>query len=134
MGLQGLALSLTVASIVGAPVAAWSAISGLTPLNGLASVGLAVLLPLLPFSLELLALRRMRVAAFGTLMALEPGLAVLIGLVLLSQLPGPLQVVGVALVVVAGIGAQRGPRPQPPPVAPLSTTGALQESGAGAAT
>lgn len=133
-GLQGLALSLTVASVVGAPVAAWSAVSGLTPLNALESLGLAVLLPLLPFSLELLALRRMRVAAFGTLMALEPGLAVVIGLVLLSQLPGPLQVVGVALVVVAGIGAQRGPRPQPAPVVPPSTAGALQQSGAGAAT
>jgi inner membrane transporter RhtA len=66
-----------------------------------------VLVPLLPFSLEMLALRRMRIAAFGTLMALEPGIAVLIGLLLLAQLPASWQVAGVALVVAAGIGAQR---------------------------
>ncbi len=94
---------------------------------GLECVGLAVLVPLLPFSLELMALRRMRVAAFGTLMALEPGIAVVIGLVLLSQLPAAVQIAGVALVVVAGVGAQRGPRPQPEPVVPLSTTGGLVE-------
>jgi inner membrane transporter RhtA len=97
-------------------------------------VGLAVLVPLLPFSLELMALRRMRVAAFGTLMALEPGIAVVIGMVLLSQLPAAVQIAGVALVVVAGVGAQRGPRPQPEPVVPLSTTGALVEPAASGAT
>jgi inner membrane transporter RhtA len=107
-GLQGLALSLGTATLVGAPVAAWPAIHGLTPLIGLEAVGLAVLVPLLPFSLELMALRRMRVAAFGTLMALEPGIAAIIGLILLSQLPSPWQAAGVVLVVVAGIGAQRG--------------------------
>ncbi len=108
-GLQPLALSLATATVVGAPVAAWPAIHGLTPVVAAQAAGLAVLVPLLPFSLELMALRRMRVAAFGTLMALEPGIATLIGLVVLSQLPTAWQVVGVALVVVAGIGAQRAP-------------------------
>jgi inner membrane transporter RhtA len=83
-------------------------------LIALQGVGLAVLVPLLPFSLELIALRRMRVAAFGTLMALEPGIGTLIGVLVLSQLPTPWQIAGVALVVVAGIGAQRGPAPPSP--------------------
>jgi inner membrane transporter RhtA len=108
-GLQGLALSLATASIVGAPIAAWSAIHGLTPTIGLESLGLAVLVPLLPFSLELMALRRMGMAAFGTLMALEPAIGTLIGAVVLTQLPHVWQVAGVALVVAAGIGAQRAP-------------------------
>lgn len=122
-GLQGLALSLTVVTLLAAPFAAAPAISGLTPLNALASVGLAVLIPLLPFSLELLALRRMRVAPFGTLMALEPGIATLIGLVVLSQLPTWWQAAGVLLVVIAGAGAQwePGPRPQDQPDVPPST-------------
>src|SRR6266851_3952289 len=94
-GLQGLALSLGTATIVAAPVAAWPALHGLTPVLAAQGLGLAVLVPLLPFSLELLALRRMRVAAFGTLMALEPGIAVLIGLVVLGQLPAAWQVAGV---------------------------------------
>ena len=49
----------------------------------------------------------MRVAAFGTLMALEPGIAVVIGLLLLDQLPAAWQIAGIALVVTAGVGAQR---------------------------
>jgi inner membrane transporter RhtA len=106
-GLQGLAMSLGTATVVAAPVAAWPALHGLTPGIALQGLGLAALVPLLPFSLELLALRRMRVAAFGTLMALEPGIAVVIGALLLAQLPAIWQIAGVALVVTAGVGAQR---------------------------
>src|SRR6266568_3544971 len=73
-GLQGLAMSLGTATIVAAPLAAWPALRGLTPVLAAQGLGLAVLVPLLPFSLELLALRRMMVAAFGTLMALEPAI------------------------------------------------------------
>ncbi len=50
--------------------------------------GLALLLPVVPFSLEYLALRRLDAGVFGTLMSLEPALALLIGWVLLSQSPG----------------------------------------------
>jgi inner membrane transporter RhtA len=117
-GLQGLAMSLGTAAIVAAPVAAWPALRGLTPVLAAQGLGLAVLVPLLPFSLELLALRRMMVAAFGTLMALEPGIATAIGTVVLGQLPTAWQVAGVVLVVVAGIGAQRtAPAAEAGPVA-----------------
>ena len=51
-------------------------------------LGLAILLPVVPFSLEMLALRRLTTAAFGTLMSLEPAIALLIGLVALHQVPG----------------------------------------------
>ncbi|MET3803321.1 inner membrane transporter RhtA [Nakamurella sp. UYEF19] len=110
-GLQGLALSLTVAALVTAPFGAGAAISGLTPAVAAQAVGLGILVPLLPFALEMLALRRMAVAAFGTLMALEPGIATVLGLVVLRQAPELLQVIGVVLVMTAGIGAQRGDRP-----------------------
>jgi inner membrane transporter RhtA len=106
-GLQGLALSLGTATVVAAPIGAWPALHGLTPVLALQGLGLAALVPLLPFALELLALRRIAVAAFGTLMALEPGIAAVIGLLLLGQLPASWQIAGVVLVVAAGIGAQR---------------------------
>jgi inner membrane transporter RhtA len=73
----------------------------------LIGLGLAVLLPAVPFALELLALRRLTTAAFGTLMSLEPAIALVIGLVVLGQVPGLLPVVGIAFVVAAGIGAER---------------------------
>lgn len=107
-GLQGLALSLATAAVVATPFAVGPVVHGITPLVALAGVGLAVLMPLLPFSLEMTALRRMGAGAFGTLMALEPGIAVVIGLVMLSQRPAPWQVAGIVLVVVAGVGAARG--------------------------
>jgi inner membrane transporter RhtA len=60
-----------------------------------------------PFVMELMALRRLNTAAFGTLMALEPALALLIGFVVLHQVPRILAVVGIGFVVLAGIGAAR---------------------------
>jgi inner membrane transporter RhtA len=85
----------------------------------LIGLGLALLLPIVPFILELLALRRLTTAAFGTLMSLEPALALLIGFLVLHQVPGPAGIVGIAFVVVAGIGAARGGgREVPAPVQP----------------
>ena len=60
----------------------------------------------MPFALELLALRRLTTGAFGTLMALEPAFALVIGFLVLSQVPNAIAVVGILLVVAAGIGAE----------------------------
>ena len=116
-GLQGLAISMPVAGLVATVVAGPSLVADLTPEVVLAGVGLAILLPVIPFALEMLALRRLTATAFGTLMSLEPALALLIGLIVLGQVPGLLPVAGIAFVVVAGIGAERtGARPRPEPV------------------
>ena len=116
-GLGPLAISLTVGALVTAPLTVGPVLRGLTPSVALAGIGLAVLTPLLPYALELMALRRMTLTAFGTLMALEPGIATVLGLVLLAQAPSVLQAVGVLLVVAAGIGAQRTARTAVPSAA-----------------
>ncbi|NQX27798.1 EamA family transporter [Microbacteriaceae bacterium VKM Ac-2854] len=120
-GLQGVAISLSTAAVIATPFGAGAAIAGMTPSILLQGVGIAILVPLLPFVLELIALRRMRVAAFGTLMALEPGIATVLGLIVLAQAPDGFQAVGVLLVIVAGIGAQRT---EPMPVAAPATAAA----------
>ena len=120
-GVTGLAVSIPVAALVATVVAGPSTVGRLTPEILLVGLGMAVLLPLVPFSLEMLALRRLTTAAFGTLMSLEPAFALLIGLVVLQQVPGWLATVGVACVVVAGIGAERGGARSvelPPPATP----------------
>ncbi len=71
---------------------------------------------MIPFALEMMALRRLTAAAFGTLMALEPAIGTAIGVLVLSQVPNALQALGVVLVVVAGIGAERSGHREPPPV------------------
>lgn len=103
-------MAAATAAVVGIPQGAGQ----LTPGVLLAAAGLALLLPVLPFALEMLALRHMTHAAFGTLMSLEPAFGVLLGLLVLSQEPSPLQLVGIVLVVLAGAGAQRGGRRRRP--------------------
>jgi inner membrane transporter RhtA len=106
-GIGGLAISMPVAAVVATIVAGPSVVGRLTPELLIAGLGLAILLPVIPFTLELLALRRLNAGAFGTLMALEPGFALIIGFVVLHQVPGLIAVLGVALVVAAGVGAER---------------------------
>ncbi len=107
VGVQGLAVSMPVAALVATIVAGPSTIGRMTPELWLIGVGLAILLPVVPFVLEMKALQRLTTSAFGTLMALEPGLAMVIGLLILHQIPGPASLLGSVLVVIAGIGAAR---------------------------
>ena len=106
-GVRGLAVSLPVAGIVASLVAGPAVVTDLSWSVVLIGFGLAVMLPVIPFTLELLALRRLTTAAFGTLMCLEPAFALVIGLVALNQVPGAAPLAGVLFVVVAGFGAQR---------------------------
>jgi inner membrane transporter RhtA len=106
-GIGGLAISMPVAGLAATLVAGPSVLGRLTPELLLIGLGLAVLLPVVPFALEMLALRRLTTAAFGTLMALEPAFALVIGFVALQQTPDLLAVGGIVLVVAAGVGAER---------------------------
>ena len=112
-GLEGLSVTIPVAAVVTTLIAGPGAARLVTPAAVAAAFGLALLMPVIPYSLELLALRRLTTSAFGTLMALEPAIAMLMGVIVLAQVPKPLEVGGVALVVVAGMGATRGGHRQP---------------------
>ncbi len=109
-GLGGLSITVPIAAVTAAVAGIPQAAGHLTVGTFLAAAGLALLLPVLPYALELLALRRMTPTAFGTLMALEPAIALVLGLVVLHQTPSPLQLVGILLVVLAGAAAQHGGR------------------------
>ena len=121
-GIGGLALSMPVAAITATVVAGPSVFGRITPELLLLGVGLAILLPLVPFALELLALRRLTTAAFGTLMCLEPAFAVLVGLVALGHVPDALAVAGIGCVVAAGVGAERTGARQPDERPELAST------------
>ncbi len=106
-GLNGLALTTPVAAATAAVIGVPQAAGHITGTVLAAAIGLAILLPVLPFALEMTALRHMNPAAFGTLMALEPAIGVVLGLLVLHQHPSASQVIGIALVVLAGAAAQR---------------------------
>ena len=108
--LEGLALAMVVATVVTLPfgIASVPDWSGPTIAKGL---GIAVLSSVLPYSLELLALRRLSAQVFGILLSLEPACAALAGLIVLGQRLAPMQLLGMGLVVsasamVLGLGAR----------------------------
>nr|WP_309408513.1 EamA family transporter [Glutamicibacter sp. PS] len=108
-GISGLALAIPVAALFTTSVGLPQVLAG-NPAAWvlLLAAGIALITPVISFGLEMLALRRMTHTAFGTLLAIEPAFGVLMGLLILSQAPSLLQIVGIALVVFAGAAAQRG--------------------------
>jgi inner membrane transporter RhtA len=109
-GVDGLAISMPVAALLTAFVGLPQAWGHVTLDVLLVAVVAAVLLPLIPWTLELYALRRLTKAAFGTLMSLEPAIALVIGALVLHQTPAAAQFVGIGCVVLAGVAAERSGR------------------------
>jgi inner membrane transporter RhtA len=107
---DGLALAMTIAAILALP---WGiATSGpalLDPVTVGLGAAVAVLSSVLPYTLELLALRRMATSTFAVLMSLGPALAALAGYLVLDQALTPIQVLAIGLVVAASAGAVRTP-------------------------
>jgi inner membrane transporter RhtA len=114
-GGDGLALAMIVAALLVLPVGVAQGGSDLLRADVLA-VGLAVAImsSVIPYSLELEALRRLPARVFGVLMSLEPAAAALAGLAILGQVMGVNEWAGLALVALASAGATRT-RGGPPP-------------------
>ena len=113
-GLDGLALALVVSTAVVAPFGL-SSVERWTPeIVGL-GLGIAVLSTVLPYSLELMALRHLSQSVFGILLSLEPAVAALAGLVVLDQVLDRGQVLGLFLVVIASaLVLSAKTKPDPP--------------------
>ena len=107
-GGQGLALAMSVAALV--PLGPGIASAGGDLLDArilLIGFGVALMSSVIPYSLETESLRRMPKNVFGVLMSLEPAVAALAGLLVLSQDLGAREIVAIGLVVVASAGATR---------------------------
>ena len=107
-GLEGLSMSLLVATVVAAPFGLPRAGEAMSPEGIGMMIGLALLVPLIPYAMEMIALRRMPMSAFGILMSLEPALGALAGFLVLGQPMTALQMLGTALVVAASAGVTSG--------------------------
>src|ERR1700756_2106012 len=100
-GLQGLSIALLVAAIVAAPVSFVARPNVLAVGPFVSTIGLAVLTPLLPYALEMMALRKMSTHAFGIFMSMEPAISAILGYVILTQRLSLRQICGVGCVVIA---------------------------------
>ncbi|OSZ59191.1 EamA family transporter [Streptomyces pharetrae CZA14] len=110
---NGLALGMAVAALVAVPFGvAESGTALIQPWVLAAGLGVALLSSVIPYSLDLEALRRMPPRVFGILMSLEPAMAALIGLIVLQESLHWSQWLAVLCVVAASAGATRGARPE----------------------
>lgn len=106
--LDGLALAMVVGALLSLPFGIADAGSSLLRLDLLAlGAAVAILSSTIPYALELVALRRLAASAFAILMSLAPATASIAGFLLLGQHLAWLEIVGIALVILASIGAVR---------------------------
>lgn len=102
LGTTGLAAAMAVGSVAIAP---WGAVPAATSAGHGAVLALAaavgILSSVLPYALDQVLLRRLARGAYAVLLSLLPATATVMGLLLLGQVPRPVEVVGIALVVAA---------------------------------
>ncbi|WP_408056029.1 EamA family transporter [Streptomyces luteolifulvus] len=118
---DGLALAMAIGALLMLPLGiAESGAKLIDPTTIALGSAVAVLSSVLPYTLELLALRRLPASTFAILMSLEPALAATAGFLILDQALSAVQAAAIALVIAASIGAVRTQvgrgRPRPPEV------------------
>ena len=110
-GASGLTAGVVIAALIQLP--AGIAVGGselVAPGVLAAAAAVAMLSTVIPYAAEIEALRRIPPAPFGVLMSLEPAVAALVGLIALDQGLDGGEVAGIALVVIASVGAIRTAR------------------------
>lgn len=105
---DGLALAMAVGAVLFLPLGiAESGGKLLDPVTIGLGAGVALLSSVLPYTLELLALRRLPAPTFAILMSLEPAIAATAGFLILDQALSATQSAAIALVIAASMGAVR---------------------------
>lgn len=118
-GRSGLAVAMAAGALALVPFGArgaWHAAG--RPLPMLLALGVAMLASVVPYTLELAAMRRAPRRVFGVLLSLDPALATLAGWLLLGQHATAVAVAAVATVIIASAGSTLGAREAPGPSAP----------------
>ncbi len=105
-GITATALGMAVASLMLLPFAAHALPLALSrPPVLLAAAGMALLSSAIPYTIEMMAMRRMSMRGFSILMSLEPAIAALTGLVLLGEHLSPLRWLAIAGIIAASVGS-----------------------------
>ncbi|MFI9762658.1 EamA family transporter [Streptomyces sp. NPDC051963] len=105
---DGLALAMAVAALLFLPLGvAESGTKLLEPKTLALGSAVAILSSVLPYTLELLALRRLPASTFAILMSLEPAIAATAGFLILHQSLSAMEAAAIALVIAASMGAVR---------------------------
>jgi inner membrane transporter RhtA len=128
-GLAGLGASMLVAAVAITPIAAWQVVPALTdPVALLAGIGVGICSSVVPYVTDQLAMRRLPRATYAVMVSLLPATAVIIGLVVLAQVPSSAERLGVGL-VIAGVALHRPPGDERLSRSPEPGARALAEAG-----
>lgn len=105
---DGLALAMVVGAVLALPLGvAESGAKLVVPSTLGLGLAVAVMSSVLPYTLELLALRRLPASTFAVLMSLEPAVAAGAGFLVLHQALSAVDALAIALVIAASMGAVR---------------------------
>ena len=106
-GVERLGAAMGIAFLTILPIGLVQALDAFgAPLLVLAGIGVGLCSSVIPYVCDQLAMSRLPRASFALLLAILPATATLIGIVVLRQLPGPLDVLGIALVML-GVAVHR---------------------------
>jgi inner membrane transporter RhtA len=108
-GRRFLLAGFTVAAVLLAPLAAGTGPAWSSPSLLLLGLGAGVLSTVVPYVLDQTVLRRVGRARFALLLALLPATASVVGMLVLAQVPLPLEALGIVAVVAAVALRSRGP-------------------------
>jgi inner membrane transporter RhtA len=115
---SALTTSMAFAALLLLPVGLADAAGGLaSPMVLATGLAVALLSSVIPYALELGALRRMRPSTFAIVLSLGPAIAALVGAAVLSQDPSSAEIAAIGLVVAASVGASLSARDVPLPEA-----------------
>ena len=107
--IDGLAAAMLVATIAITPIGGWAAAPALLdPVALAAGIGVGLASSVIPYVFDQLAMARLTRATYSLMVSLLPAAATVIGVLVLSQVPSPLEALGVGL-VVAAVAVHREP-------------------------
>lgn len=106
-GVDRLAAAMLVAAFVALPVGiADAAPALLDPMLLGAGIGVGICSSVIPYVCDQLAMARLARAGFALMLALLPATATIVGVLVLGQIPSPLELAGIGL-VIAGVAVHR---------------------------
>ncbi|MEM7207453.1 MAG: EamA family transporter [Pseudomonadota bacterium] len=106
-GVERLGAAMMAAFVFVMPIGFFQALEAFgAPLLVLAGIGVGICSSVIPYVCDQLAMSRLPRASFAFLLALLPATATIIGVIVLSQIPSPVDVIGVVMVMI-GVAVHR---------------------------
>jgi inner membrane transporter RhtA len=101
-GIDGLAMAMLIAAVFALPIGIVDAAPAIVdPITLGAATGVGVTSSVIPYVFDQLAMRRLARATYAVMVALLPATATVIGIIVLTQIPTPTEILGVTLVITS---------------------------------